>query len=188
MPKIVDHEEYRCVLLRTSFKVAAEVGYGSLSMKQLAQNLEISTGSIYHYFKSKEDWFLSLVAYYSKETLSMLDQEIPVDTNLSDKITLTAVHIEKHKEFYADMVNLISDFFRMRKINKQGEALELNFVSDQIRDHIATLFGVKEATAIALLSYFVGIIMANRLIPRGVNAVEQVPYMCLLLEIPKFQP
>jgi len=184
MPKIVDHDEYRCELLRASFKVAAEVGYSSLSMKRLAQYLKISTGSIYHYFESKEDWFMSLVAYFSKETLLMLDQEIPVDANLSDKITLTAVHIEKNKEFYADMVNLISDFFRIRKINKQEEPLALNFVADQIRDHIAMLFGVKEATAIALLSYFVGIIMANRLIPRGVNAEEQVPYMRLLLETP----
>jgi AcrR family transcriptional regulator len=83
VPKIVDHNAYRRELLSASFKVAASVGYGSLSMKQLAQSLNISTGTIYHYFKNKEDWFVSLVSYYSTEIFESLSRDIPRDASPS---------------------------------------------------------------------------------------------------------
>ncbi len=61
MPKIVDRERYRKQLLQQSFELFAEIGYGNITMRQLAQKLAVSTGTLYHYFPSKEAMFLQLV-------------------------------------------------------------------------------------------------------------------------------
>ena len=57
MPKIVDHEQYRKELLGKCFDLFAQKGYGSITMRQIAQGLGVSTGTLYHYFPSKQALF-----------------------------------------------------------------------------------------------------------------------------------
>jgi len=184
MPKVVDHEAYRCSLLRASFEIAAKVGYGSLSMKQLAQNLKISTGLIYHYFENKEDWFVSLVTYLSSETFERLDREIPMDASLREKTEHLLAHIERHKERYASMISVASDFVRMPQSQEQDIFLELGFAVDRVHEHFATLFETNAVTSRALVSYLVGVIVASRLDPRGIDMGEHLPFIQLLLQSP----
>lgn len=182
MPKIVDHEAHRCELLRASFKVAARVGYGPLSMKQLAQSLNISTGSIYHYFENKEDWFVSLIYYYSTEIFESLSREIPRDASRSEKLRLLLAHMERRKETYGDMINVASDFVRIPKADEQHGALELGLASERLSEYFAELFETDELTSRALVSYLLGVIVANRLDPRGTNANEHLLFVRALLE------
>jgi AcrR family transcriptional regulator len=61
MPKVVDHEAYRAELLEQSYAVFVKLGYAACTMRVLAQDLGVSTGALYHYFKTKEDLFEQLV-------------------------------------------------------------------------------------------------------------------------------
>ncbi|NJL79674.1 MAG: helix-turn-helix transcriptional regulator, partial [Richelia sp. SM2_1_7] len=60
MPKIVDHEKYRKELLWKSFDLFAQKGYGSVTMREIAKELGVSTGTLYHYFPNKESLYLQL--------------------------------------------------------------------------------------------------------------------------------
>jgi AcrR family transcriptional regulator len=182
MPKVVDHDAYRSKLIRDSFQVVAKVGYGSLSMKQLASGIGVSTGSIYNYFKGKEDWFVSLVTHYSGEVFEMLTREVPADAPLPKKAALLVEHIDRHKELYANMISVASDFVRMPSSEKQEGALELTFAADQLYAYFAALFDTDQATGRALLAHIIGVVMTNRLDPRGIDVNAQLPYMRLLLE------
>jgi len=185
MPKVVDHEAYRCQLLRESFDVVANAGYGSLSMKQLARSLNISPGLIYHYFDSKEDWFVSLVAFLSKETFDELSHEISQGATFSERTELLAANIERHSEHYANMIRVASDYIRMPKVEEQGGMLQLSMAVDRLCEHIAMLFEADETTARALVSYLVGAIMASRLDSRCVDTRESLPVMRKLLNAPE---
>ncbi|MGB6015410.1 MAG: helix-turn-helix domain-containing protein, partial [Nodosilinea sp.] len=48
MPKIVDHDQYRREILDQCFDLFAEKGYAALTMRQIAQELGVSTGTLYH--------------------------------------------------------------------------------------------------------------------------------------------
>lgn len=181
MPKVVDHEAYRCELIRTSFEVVAKVGFASLSMKALAQSLNISTGLIYHYFASKEDWFVSLVRHFSKEVYEMLTREIPSDAPLEAKCDLLVGHIDRHKEFYANLIGVASDYVRLPNTERQQGALELGFAADQLYEYVAALFEADEPTARAILSLLIGVVVANRLDPRGVDVKEHLPHIRMLV-------
>ncbi len=181
MPKLVDHEAYRCSLLRDSFEVVAKVGYGSLSMKQLAQSLNVSTGLIYHYFESKEDWFVSLVVYYSGEIFASLTQEVPSDTPISDRARLLMEHIDRHKEVYANLISVASDYARMPSAERQDGTLELAMVADRLYELVATLFETNDTTARAIVAHLIGVVVTNRLDPRGVDVSAHLPYIWSLL-------
>lgn len=181
MPKVVDHETYRCELIRASFDVVAKVGYGSLSMKELARNLNISTGLIYHYFENKEEWFVSIVTHFSREVYEMLTREIPNEASVEQKCALLVEHVDRHKELYANMIGVASDYVRLPATEKEQGILELGFAADQIYEYLATLFETSESTARALLSLVVGVVVANRLDPRGVDVKEHLPHIRALV-------
>ncbi len=181
MPKIVDHEMYRAELLRASFEVVARVGYGTLSMKQLAQHLHVSTGTIYHYFKNKEDWFVSLVTHYTRETFEGLSRDIPLEASPSEKCRCLLAHIEQHIEQYSKMIGVASDFVRMPKTDEHEGALELTVAGDRLTDYLAALLETDEATARALLAYLVGLIVSNSLYPRSAEATEHLPFVLSLM-------
>ena len=181
MPKIVDHDAYRHELLKASREIVARVGYEALSMKRLAQGLDISIGLIYHYFESKEDWFVSLVAHYSVEAFERLVREVPIGGSVSDRAALLITHINKHKHSYANMISVISDYVRISDTEKKEVSAELALVADQLYEYFATLFDNDTPTARALVSHLVGMIMTDRLDPRGLDITAQLPYIRSLL-------
>jgi AcrR family transcriptional regulator len=63
MPKIVDHEAYIAELVEGAALLFSERGYGSVTMRQLAVGLKVSTGTLYHYFSSKQALFEASVRH-----------------------------------------------------------------------------------------------------------------------------
>jgi AcrR family transcriptional regulator len=57
MPKIVDHDAQRAMLVERAIPMFRRLGYHGLSMRQIARELEVSKSSLYHYFPSKEALF-----------------------------------------------------------------------------------------------------------------------------------
>ena len=77
MPKIVDHDRYRKELLQGSLDLFAERGYGSITMRQIAKGLGVSTGTLYHYFPSKESIFMQLVQELCEQDISSFFAQAP---------------------------------------------------------------------------------------------------------------
>lgn len=57
MPKIVDHDAYRQELVEGAIELFSARGFGSVTMRQVASALGVSTGTVYHYFSSKKTLF-----------------------------------------------------------------------------------------------------------------------------------
>lgn len=69
MPKIVDHEQYRQELVEGCIQLFADRGYASLTMRDIAMALSVSTGTLYHYFSSKEALFEAAVLRATQQDL-----------------------------------------------------------------------------------------------------------------------
>ena len=67
MPKIVDRDQYRKELINKCFDIFSEKGYSSVTMREIASEIGVSTGTLYHYFPSKESLFEQLIVYLSYE-------------------------------------------------------------------------------------------------------------------------
>ena len=72
MPKVVDHKAYRRELLQKARAVFAEKNYADVSMRDIAHSLNVSTGTLYHYFPSKEDLFCDLFLHAAQISANQL--------------------------------------------------------------------------------------------------------------------
>lgn len=57
VPKALDHDERRRELALACIRLFARSGYASLNMRQIAIELGVSTGVLYHYFSGKAALF-----------------------------------------------------------------------------------------------------------------------------------
>lgn len=89
MPKIVDHDAYRRELLTRSFDVFVRVGFSACTMRNLAQEIGVSTGTLYHYFKTKEDVFAQLVQQKADERKAAWADVAAMPPPLSARTLLT---------------------------------------------------------------------------------------------------
>jgi TetR/AcrR family transcriptional regulator, transcriptional repressor for nem operon len=72
-------------------------GYNNVGLNRILQEANIPKGSFYYYFKSKEDFGLQVIRYYSKNSLEFLNSYLS-DTGKNPK--------ERIISFFADMQNI----------------------------------------------------------------------------------
>jgi AcrR family transcriptional regulator len=115
MPKIVDREQYRKQLLTGSFELFAEIGYGKITMRQLAQKLGISTGTLYHYFPSKEAIFLQLVEELAQRDISnFLIQAEAVPPDIRSRVGAILNFAKENLDYFSKQLIIFLDYYQQR--------------------------------------------------------------------------
>ncbi len=115
MPKIVDREQYRKQLLTQSFELFAEIGYGKITMRQLAQKLGISTGTLYHYFPSKEAIFLQLVEELAQRDLSnFMIQAESVPPDIRSRVGAILDFAKENLDYFAKQLMIFLDYYQQQ--------------------------------------------------------------------------
>ncbi len=126
MPKLVDREQYRKQLLQQSFELFAEIGYGNITMRQLAQKLGVSTGTLYHYFPSKEAMFLQLVAEQTQQDIAnFLSRASDIPPDLRSRVKALFDFVREHLEYFTQQTIVSLDYCQQHRRNK-------NYQSDPI--------------------------------------------------------
>ena len=60
MPRVVDHDRQRREYLAAALDLFARHGYAGVTMRQVAGEIGVSTGALYHYFSGKHDLFAQI--------------------------------------------------------------------------------------------------------------------------------
>ena len=110
MPKIVDHEQYRKELLGKCFDLFAQKGYGSITMRQISQGLGVSTGTLYHYFPSKQALFEQLVEEVCQQDLSAALAELGERKTPQEAMEVLGRYIVKNEDYFIKWTYLWVDF------------------------------------------------------------------------------
>ncbi|WP_310425678.1 TetR/AcrR family transcriptional regulator [Chamaesiphon sp. VAR_48_metabat_135_sub] len=115
MPKIVDRKQYRKQLLSESFELFAEIGYGKITMRQLAQKLRISTGTLYHYFPSKEAIFLQLVEeLVQRDITHFLIQAESVPPDIRSRVSAILDFTQEHRDYFSKQLTIWLDYYQQQ--------------------------------------------------------------------------
>ncbi len=115
MPKIVDREQYRKQLLAESFELFAEIGYGRITMRQLAQKLGISTGTLYHYFPSKEAMFLQLVEeLVQRDITNFLIQAESVPADIRSRVSAILDFTQENLDYFSKQLKIWLDYYQQQ--------------------------------------------------------------------------
>ena len=123
MPKIVDRDRYRKQLLEMSFELFAEIGYGKITMRQLAQKLGISTGTLYHYFPSKEAMFLQLVEeLVQRDITNFLTQAESVPLDIRSRISAILNFTRENRDYFSKQLIIWMDYYQQQA--SRGDVLK----------------------------------------------------------------
>ncbi|MEB3148056.1 MAG: TetR/AcrR family transcriptional regulator [Sphaerospermopsis sp.] len=110
MPKIVDHEQYRKELLGKCFDLFADKGYGAITMRQIANGLGVSTGTLYHYFPSKQALFEQLVEEISQQDVIAALAELGGKNNISEMMTALGNYLANNEDYLIKWTYVWVDF------------------------------------------------------------------------------
>lgn len=181
MPKIVDHEQYRKELLHKCFDLFAQKGYASITTRQIAKELGVSTGTLYYYFPRKEDMFEQLVEEMSQEYLQIFTNELKDGQTLSERFEALANFAVRYEDRLIKDICMMVDFCQ-----QQGaEAVRNNPAFERIRQRdkqaFADLFGLSDpALADFVMSQLMGL-MLMRLEGNDIPIFEQVTLLGKML-------
>jgi AcrR family transcriptional regulator len=175
MPKIVDHEKYRDELLNQSFELFARRGY-EITMRELARELGISTGTLYHYFKSKEEIFKQMMEYISRKQVEILINKIGNNKSVDEKVKLILNYIIHHEAFFQNILFLIIDYYRQN--NSTDPENIIKEMSLFYKTHIGEQLGIGQSViASTFLSFTLGILMHRILDPSSNDWDEQISFL-----------
>ncbi|HEU4963203.1 MAG TPA: TetR/AcrR family transcriptional regulator [Bacilli bacterium] len=79
-------EERRANLLQSALHCFAEKGYQATTIDDIVRQAEASKGAVYHYFKSKEDIYLQLMADSTERFFSLLEEAFGKTESAGDKV------------------------------------------------------------------------------------------------------
>lgn len=151
MPKIVDHDQYRKTLLYQAFDLFAEKGY-SITMRQMAQGLGVSTGTLYHYFPSKEALFEQLVVELSEQDILRAIDELKHASTLTERLEAGFQFVEKNQDYFFKQMMIWIDFSQQQNREGKQPSQVLQQVEEKICALMSDLLGIQDPEILLLVS------------------------------------
>jgi len=183
MPKVVDHDQYRKDLLKQCFNLFAERGYASLTTRQIAQALGVSTGTLYYYFPSKEDLFMQLIEELTEQDLLRAAAEIEGLSTLKERILALGAFLEANEDYFIKQTLLLMDFYQQSGFGQSRGNEAVQRVSRRSRDQIMTTLQIDDpALATHVLCLIDGLISERMVSPDLVSYAQQAELLAELLE------
>lgn len=164
MPKIVDRDAYRTDLLDRAFTHFADQGFGAVTMRGLAQSLNVSTGTLYHYFDSKQAVFEQLARRIAGVHEQVLLDTIAEGGDSSVRLSALAGFVHSNEETLRDGLGLLLEFHRAigRHSDNNVAAEALAAYRRGVRAH---LDGYSPAVQNLAFTSFVGWLVARSIEP-----------------------
>jgi AcrR family transcriptional regulator len=154
MPKIVDHDSYRTELLAKSFDLFAEKGYAAITMRQIAAGLGVSTGTLYHYFPSKEALFEQLLEEMARQDVSYVSAEMANAKDLRDRLKIGLQFVEYNHDYFFKQLLISIDYYQQQsREHNQNNALEK--LCEHIQVFITEMLGFPDPEITKFLFSFV---------------------------------
>jgi len=190
MPKIVDHDQYRKALLEQCFDLFAEKGYSTITMRQIAQGLDVSTGTLYHYFSSKEAIFEQLVEEMIQQDLLQVSSEMATAKTAGDRLKRGFEFVERKQDYFFKQLSIFTDYYQqIRQDSTQPNVLER--VCERIQPKISEILGIDDPQVAEFVFTFVDGICVSQIYGR--SAASFSTHLQLLLKMltayfEKYQP
>ncbi|MBD2520724.1 TetR/AcrR family transcriptional regulator [Nostoc sp. FACHB-973] len=178
MPKIVDHEQYRKELLEKCFDLFAEKGYGSITMRQIAERLGVSTGTLYHYFPSKQSLFEQLAQEICEQDVSAALAELEGAQTLQEAMEALGRYLVKNQDYFIKWTYIWIDFCQNQDFNIIQKNIVFKHTNKQYQQAAYDFLGVQDPVlASFVLSFVNGLILEKLWGDETIDFIEQ----CALL-------
>ena len=182
MPKIVDHDLYRQELLSKCFDLFAEKGYSAITMRQIAEGLSVSTGTLYHYFPNKQALFEQLVEAGCERDLSMASAELSGTQTLQERLEILGLFLAKNEEYYIKWISLQVDFFQHQDSKDIQNSVAFKRTNQRYEQAVHDILGIEDPVLIwFIFSLMDGLIFERLMNNQAVSITDQFSLLSKML-------
>lgn len=136
MPKKVDHAHMRDALVEGCTRLFAERGYASLTMREIAGALQVSTGTLYHYFPAKDALFAAVVRAVTRQDLGAAAAHAALPPDPRVRLAALLAHVEAHEDRFARELLVLLE---VRRVHGDGPESPLVVVREAIDAYVDAL-------------------------------------------------
>lgn len=182
MPKVVDHDQYRKELLSKCFDLFAEKGYAAITMRQIAQELGVSTGTLYHYFPSKDALFEQLLEENTDRDILQISAELEHVNSLSDRLEAAFTFLEKNQDYFFKQTLIFLDYWQQQQREGKESSDALKRLCERVSQSIAELLNIHDPDVIEfLLSLSDGLILQRMYGQHSINYAKHARLVAAML-------
>jgi AcrR family transcriptional regulator len=174
MPKTVDHDEYRKELLQKCFDLFGRMGFSNVTMRQIADEIGVSTGTLYHYFPTKVGILEQMFAWAVEQDIQAFSPQLSPDLPLAERLTKLSEFYVASGSFHQKLLLLALDLFRHSPSGSEEAFRE--FV-DPFKDAISKSLGTDPKLSEVICTYLVGFSLHAMLTPRRFSFAEHGRFM-----------
>jgi AcrR family transcriptional regulator len=175
-PRLVDKNKKKKALLMAARRVFARKGFAATKIDDVAREAGIGKGTVYEYFRSKDDIFFALYEEMKIELhrrIFELDHALPPREKLH-RLVVSALQAFEH---WRDFGYILLDFWAMHK-NGASANIRFDEIYDEARSNLSLLIreGIRTGdfkkvnptdTASALIAIFDGLLLQWIFNPRS---------------------
>jgi AcrR family transcriptional regulator len=176
MPKIVDRDQYRKELLNKCFEIFAEKGYSSVTMREIGSGIGVSTGTLYHYFPSKESLFEQLIEYLSYEdTKEEALAELGNPPTLAKKVEKLMDYLSQNEDYILKSLLMIFDFCQQKTRQQINNNQTLQQSGKRYEEAVNCYLGISDpAIAKFIICYVDGLLVRRFYQGERISIAEQL--------------
>ncbi|MCP4690405.1 MAG: TetR/AcrR family transcriptional regulator [Desulfobacterales bacterium] len=172
MPKIVDHDKYRNELLEKCMNLFIGKGYANISMREIAGEIGVSTGTLYHYFPTKRAILEKLFAYVSETNIGEYLDRIKSCETVEEKIDVIIAFLLENEEYYKNVLLLAVDLYRHPESDDATSVFTA--FTDDYRNVFARELEMPDEIANTFFIHLLGLVFHRILTPQKISYQKQV--------------
>jgi AcrR family transcriptional regulator len=153
-------------------------------MRQIAKGLRVSTGTLYHYFPSKEMLFEQMVREMAGQDIRNALVEIQAKESTIDRLEAVFQFIAKNEAYFIKQNLIWVEFYQQQK-RDGGDRLSLFCqIWQEYETEIVELIAIKDENILQLLRSFIdGMLLHRMFSPETCSFETQVPLFLTMLKL-----
>lgn len=171
MPKIVDHDRQRELLLDACFRVFVEEGYADATLRRLAKAAGVSTGMLYHYFADKEAILAAAFELMLRRDVERVRGALPEAASVPIRLRALFRFYGENRAHLADLLRLGFEVHRQEP--SPASRQQVVDVVRHYRDAVGGILGIEGPVVDMAFAFLMGGIAAGLLDPELVDIDAQ---------------
>ena len=154
------------------FDLFAERGYGSITMRQIAKGLGVSTGTLYHYFPSKESIFRQLVQELFERDISTFFAQAPDAHTLEERLQAIMDFALENAQYYYQQFVLWVDFVQQTRNTSDNASSFLEEVWERTRSTLSDYLQIANPALVDFIMVFIDGLFVQYIYGRGTQDAD----------------